>query len=135
LAGRDRAGLNGLTPEEGRRFGLLVGGAFLALTALLAWRSRSGAAAVTGTLGLALVLAGILVPGRLGPVYRGWMRLATVISRVTTPIFMGIVYFVIMWPLGWARRLFGKNPMVHEAADGSYWKTRSGEPGDMRRQF
>jgi len=132
LARRVRARL---TRSEGRRFGLVVGGAFLALTLLFVWRSHDTAAVIAAIPGTLLVLAGLLVPGHLGPAYRGWMALATAISRITTPIFMGLVFFLLMWPLGLARRLFGGNPLVHEDSDGSYWKSRSGDHGDLRRQF
>lgn len=99
------------------------------------WRSGETPALIAATLGVLLVLSGAFVPSRLGPVFRGWMAVAHAISRVTTPLFMGIVYFVIVWPLGWARRSLGSNPLVHEASDGGFWKARSGERGDMRRQF
>ena len=65
-----------LTRSEGRKFGLSVGTAFLALTALLVWRGHIPAASVTGTLGGLLLLGGLLIPGKLGPVYAAWMGLA-----------------------------------------------------------
>src|SRR5258707_6130820 len=36
-----------------------------------------------------LVIAALLVPTWLGPIERAWMGLAHLISKVTTPIFMG----------------------------------------------
>ena len=39
-------------------------------------------------------LAALVVPTHLGPVQRAWMGLAHAISKVTTPIFMGVVFFV-----------------------------------------
>jgi hypothetical protein len=47
-----------------------------------------------------LLLAGILIPTWLGPVYRGWMGFALLLSKVTTPIFMGITFFLVMAPIG-----------------------------------
>jgi hypothetical protein len=127
-----------LTPAEGRKFGLTVGGAFLALTAVLWWRGRHGAIPYFGGLGTLLVLAGLLVPTTLGPVQRAWMGLAHMISRVTTPIFMGVVYFVILTPIGLGMRLFGRRPMVHVAGARGYWFDRDGakpDPARMERQF
>ena len=117
-----------LSAGELRKFGLLVGGVFVALAALLRWRGQVVAPAIAGTLGAMLVLAGVVVPGRLGPVYRGWMQLAIVLSKVTTPIFLGLVYFVVITPMGLVRRRFGRNPLVHVAGDVGFWKPRpSGE--------
>lgn len=107
------------------------------LAALLLWRGRPVGAAVLGAIGGALVLAALLVPGRLGPVERWWMALAHLLSRVTTPLFLGIVYFGALTPVGWLRRRFGGNPLSHPARDGSRWFVRA--PGsrrsDLRRQF
>ena len=75
-----------LSRAELRRFGLVVGGAFLVLAAVLWWRGQGLAPTIAATLGTALVAGGLLVPGRLGPVYRGWMGLAVLLSKVTTPV-------------------------------------------------
>ncbi len=127
----------GLTPAEGRKFGLTVGTAFLVITGVLWWRDHPTAMTVTGALGGLLVLAGLLIPGHLGPVHNAWMKLALVISKVTTPIFMGVLYFVVLLPSGVIMRLVGKRPLVHPAGATGYWvlRTRGGEPNPMERQF
>jgi hypothetical protein len=127
-----------LTREEGRKFGLTVGAAFLALSGLLWWRGRHSAALVFMALGSVLVLAGLVVPARLGPVYRAWIGFALLLSRVTTPLFMGIVYFLILTPTGAIMRLFGKNPIRRPLSEGSFWVRRpagDGQRGRMKHQF
>jgi hypothetical protein len=124
-----------LTAPEGRKFAFPVGAAFLAFGGIAWWRGHTAAAPVLGGVGVLLLLAGALVPGRLGPVYRAWMALAHAISRVTTPIFMGIVYFIVIFPLGAAMRLLGRNPIRHRPAGGSYWFERSQRRGGMTDQF
>lgn len=125
------------TARDGRQFGTQVGIAFLLLGALLVWRDRSVPAAVVGSLGALLLLGGLLRPAALGPVYRRWMAIALLISKVTTPIFMGVVYFLVLTPTGLLMRVFGRNPIVHAASeDSGYWIRREpGQHGDMRRQF
>ena len=125
-----------LTAREGRKFGLTVGIAFLVLTALVTWRDHMTVATVTGSIGTLLILGGLLIPSHLGPVQAAWMGLAHLISKVTTPIFMGIVYFLVLAPVGMVMRLFGRNPMRHKPVEASLWKTRdSGRGHDLRRQF
>ncbi len=127
----------GLTPAEGRGFGLKVGAAFLALAGISYWRGHSIAPMVLGGLGGLLFLGGLVVPGQLGGVYRGWMGLAGLISKVTTPIFLGIVYFLVLTPLGLIRRAFGKRPIDHGLVEGGYWvrRTVTRPPQHMERQF
>ena len=126
-----------MSPAEGRKFGFTVGAAFLVLAGLLYfWRHLETAGAVTGALGALLMVAGLALPARLGPVFRAWMGLAHAISKVTTPIFMGIVFFLVMTPIGLLMRLFGKRPLMHRERDGSYWVApASGGRSDMERQF
>lgn len=127
-----------LTAAEGRRFALTVGAAFLLLGALVWWRGGSTAATVLAAVGATLGVAGVVVPGFLTPVYRGWMGLAHLISRVTTPIFLGIVYFVVITPIGLLMRVFGRNPMRRVLSADSYFVTRppgAARRGDLGRQF
>jgi hypothetical protein len=124
------------TAAEGRRFGLAVGGAFLVLAGILWWRDRELARNVTAGLGALLVLAGLVVPAHLGPVHRAWMKLALAISKVTTPIFMGIIFFVVITPAGLLARLFGHRPLVHQGASAWFVRTEAkGRRGNLERQF
>ena len=126
-----------LTAAQGRKFGFTVGIAFLVLAALLHfWRHREIAAAVGTGLGALLVLAALLAPTRLGPLERAWMGLAKLISKVTTPLFMGVVFFVVVTPIGVAMRLFGRRALVHPEHDGGFWAPpASGGRSDIERQF
>jgi len=127
----------GLTPREGRRFGLLIGAVFVALGAISHWRGHAVAPVVLWVIGGALLLGGVLFPGALGPVYRGWMGLARLLSRVTTPLFMGLIYFGLFTPVGFIRRLFGRNALVRPAG-ATFWVSRdpaAGRRSDLSRQF
>ena len=125
-----------LTAAQGRKFGLTVGGAFLVIGLLLAWRHREAARNVMLGLGAAFSLAGLLVPTMLGPVERAWMGLAHLLSKITTPIFMGVVYFVILTPIGALLALFGKTPLKMKKSTDGYWVARDrDQASDMARQF
>ena len=126
-----------LTAAQGRRFGLTVGGAFLFLAALAWWRGHPTTLTILGSLGVVLCLAGLAIPTLLGPVERAWMKLAHVISKVTTPIVMGLMYLLVLTPIGYLKRWFAGNPMVHEAKADSYWISRAAgkRAGDLTRQF
>jgi hypothetical protein len=127
-----------LTAPEGRRFGLTVGGAFVVVTLIGSYRGHTTIALATGCIGVLLVLAGLLVPTRIGPVERAWMRMALAMSRVTTPVAMAAVYFLAITPVGLVRRAMGRDSLHHIAPDGTYWKSRSARTrgvASMERQF
>ena len=124
-----------LTAAEGRKFGFTVGIAFGVLAGITWWRDHALLMPIFAGLATALIVAGAAIPDKLGPVYRGWMKLALLISKVTTPIFLGIVYFVVISPIGLLMRVFGWNPLRHSAAEGSQWLPHSKERGSMSNQF
>ncbi len=115
-----------------------MGAAFVALAGLLWWRGHGAAAPVPAALGALLVLAGLAVPARLGPAQRAWMGLATALSKVTTPIFLGIAYFGVIAPVGLLRRLAGRNSLVRPPSQPSFWIARgegARRRADMERLF
>ena len=126
-----------LTAAQGRRFGFTVGAAFAVFAGIAWWRGSQTTATVLATPGGLLLVAGLLIPTYLGPVERAWMKLAHVISKVTTPIVMGAMYLLVMTPIGFLRRAFGGNPMMHEPEGSSYWKPRPDgqRAGNLQRQF
>jgi hypothetical protein len=124
-----------LTPHEGRKFALTLAVAFGVLAVVAWWRGSPRALLVFGVIAEAFVLGGLLVPGKLGPVYRLWMGFAHALSRITTPVFMAVVYFLVITPIAVIRRVVGGNPLrSHRGATG--WVDRQQDPrGDLTRQF
>lgn len=126
--------------SQGRRFALTVAGAFAVLAAISFWRGRLIVPGVLGGMAIALLLAGLIVPSRLEPIERAWMSLGHALSKVTTPVFMAIVYFLVLTPVGLLRRLLGKNALVRVARGDSYWIARTRADREtarrrMERQF
>lgn len=101
------------------------------------WRGHHIPPLVLGTLGGILVAGGLLVPTYLGPLYRAWMRFALVLSKITTPIITALLYFGLFTPVGFIRRLIGRNSLVRSPG-ASFWITRepgAGRRSDLGRQF
>ncbi len=126
-----------LSARDGRRFGLQVGIAFVVLGAISGWRGHPISLRVLCGIGAALILSGLLIPARLGPIYRGWMGLALLISRVTSPVLSGVVYFLVLTPIALLMRLFGHRTLSAPRG-ASVWHDRDPAQGlrsDMTRQF
>jgi hypothetical protein len=124
-----------LKPGEGRRFAWTVGTAFLVLAVVVFWRGYAWASVIFTVFGGTLWLAGLALPERLGPLQAAWMKLAHAISRVTSPIVLAVVFFLVITPIGLVMRLGGRNPIRHQPVDSSFWFRRTGDASDLRRQF
>jgi len=125
-----------LTPREGRKFAFTVGAAFLVVSALSLWRGHYYPPRVLAGLGAAFLLAGLLVPGRLSGVHRGWMALGHAIGRVTSPIVIAALYFLVLTPVGVLLRVTGRNPLWHREHGGGFWLPATADGrSDLERQF
>ncbi len=90
-------------------FGLLV--PYLAGAAVPHWPTLAGA--------LAWALVGRLRPRWLRPAYRGWMAFGHAMARLTTPLILALVYFLLVTPMGGLLRLFGHDPLRRRARPGA----------------
>ena len=53
----------------------------------------------------------LLFPGSLKSVYTIWMKIGGVLGWINTRIILGLLFYVIVFPMGLIMRLFGKDPM------------------------
>ncbi len=96
-----------------REFGLTTGGIVAALFGLFfPWLLERPIPRWPWVIAGILVAWGLVAPGSLRPVYRGWMKFGLLLSKVTTPLIMGIVFFLIVTPMGLVRRLAGKDSLA-----------------------
>lgn len=53
----------------------------------------------------------LIAPMTLRRTYRGWMRFGLLLSKVTTPIIMGAIFYVLIAPVGVLMKLGKRDPM------------------------
>jgi hypothetical protein len=64
------------------------------------------------------------------------MGMSLALSKVTTPVFMSAVYFIVFTPAAVVMRLLGRNPLARSRRRATLWVTRAAGPrSDMERQF
>ncbi|NKB38893.1 MAG: sxtJ [Gammaproteobacteria bacterium] len=59
-------------------------------------------------LSVILIFWGILAPQSLEPVYKNWMRFGLLISRITTPIILGVLFYLVLTPVALIMKILGK---------------------------
>jgi len=100
-----------------RRVGIVMGGMIARLFGLLIPLLSHRRFAVWPWMLAGLFLAcALLAPGSLGLVYRVWMRIGAVVGAINGRIVLGIIYFLIVVPLGLAMRLWGADPLARKFA-------------------
>ena len=115
---RDRRGL--------RQFGLVVGSTLIALFGVVVpWTLERPMPTWPWGVGGALIVWAAVHPSSLAPIYLGWMRAAMAMSRVTTPLVLGLLFFVVMTPVALVLRLLARDSMARrfDRASESYRTT------------
>lgn len=101
-----------------REFGLTTGGIVIVLFGLiLPWLFGVDYPLWPWILGSVLGTWALIAPASLDSVYKGWMKFGLLVSKVTTPLVLGIVFYFVFSPVGWVMRLFGYDPMKRELND------------------
>jgi polyferredoxin len=124
--------------RELRRFGLLVGSILVLIGVWLTVSQGLSMLSVVIGLGTGLIVLGWLHPPALQQVYRGWMTVGHVLGWINTRIILGVIFYGLITPMGFAMRVMGKDFMRRssqpEAA--SYRVPRVARPAShVRRQF
>ncbi|SMH41043.1 SxtJ family membrane protein [Azospirillum agricola] len=122
-----------------RGFGFVFAGFFGVIGALKLWRGSSGAEWWLGG-ALAVLLLALAAPALLGPFNRLWTRFGLLLHRVTSPLIMGLMFYVGVAPIGLLMRALGKRPLklAFDSQADSYWIVRrppGPAPDSIRRQF
>ncbi|SRR5690349_3881294 len=99
------------TMRDLRQFGLLVGGVFAVIGLWpVVFRSESPRLWAT-ILGSLLIVLGAIAPQSLQQAHKGWMKVGHVLGSINTKIILGIIYYLLITPMGLVMRLMGKDPM------------------------
>ena len=132
-----------------RSFGLTVGGILAGIACIrgvqtwsfdeFAWLLDE-IGTVLLAMGSVLLILGLVFPRALSGLNRGWMKLGVLLSKVVTPLVMGLIFFTTVTPIGLIMKLFGKDPLrIKRAPEAkTYWleRTPAGpEPESMKNQF
>lgn len=98
-----------------RKFGLVTAAAIVVVFGLfLPWLFSFGLPVWPWIVAALLAAWAIFAPDTLGPFYKLWMKLALLLNKITTPIILGIIFFLVFFPAGFLMKLFRGDPMRRE---------------------
>ena len=67
------------------------------------------------------------LPRILTPLNKVWTRLSLLLHRIVSPVVLGVLFFLVITPLGLLMRLLGKDPLRlrRDANASTYWIERT----------
>lgn len=121
-----------------RKFGMTVGAILMGLALWPLVRHHGPVRLWLFACGLVLLACGLALPDLLGPLNRLWFRFGLVLAKITNPIVMGVMFFLVVVPFGWFLRARGRDllRLRREPDAASYWIERDlAVPTSLSKQF
>jgi len=122
--------------SSNRSFGLLFFIVFLAIS-LWPLKSQEDLRLWAFILALIFFVLGILNSKFLTPLNKLWMKFGIFLGSIISPFVMGVVFFMVVTPVGLIMRSLGKDLLrIKKSKSAStYWIDREKQNNTMKRQF
>jgi len=85
---------------------------------------------------LIFLVLGLLNSKILTPLNKLWFKFGILLGKIVSPLIMGIIFFLVVTPIGLIMRLFGKDVLnLKYNNNKSYWIEINGPKSKMKNQF
>ena len=72
----------------------------------------------------------------LSPLNKIWFKFGIFLGKIVSPLIMGIIFFLVVTPIGLIMRLLGKDVLnLKYDKNKSYWIEKNGPKSKMKNQF
>ncbi len=82
------------------------------------------------------LVLGLLNSKILSPLNKLWFKFGILLGKIISPLIMGVIFFLVVTPIGLIMRLFGKDVLNLKYQDKkSYWIEKTDPKSKMKNQF
>ena len=82
------------------------------------------------------LILGFLNSKILAPLNKIWFKFGILLGKIISPLIMGIIFFLVVTPIGLIIKLFGKDVLnLKYNKNHSYWIEKNGPKSKMKNQF
>ncbi len=79
---------------------------------------------------------GLINSRLLAPLNKLWFKLGILLGKIVSPIIMGIIFFLVVTPIGFIMKFLGKDLInLKYNNNKSYWIEKTGPKSKMKNQF
>ena len=122
--------------SSNRSFGLVF---FVVFLIVALWPLKNAEDIRLWSLALSIIffILGVLNSKLLTPLNKLWFKFGILLGSIVSPIVMGIVYFLVVTPIGLFMRLLGKDLLKKDKVKNvsTYWIKRDKQKSTMKKQF
>jgi len=85
---------------------------------------------------LVFLILGLINSRLLTPLNKLWFKFGILLGKIISPIIMGIIFFLVVTPIGILMRLFKKDVLnLSFNENKSYWIEKNDQKSKMKNQF
>ena len=85
---------------------------------------------------LVFLILGLINSRLLTPLNKLWFKFGILLGKIISPVIMGIIFFLVVTPIGLLMRLLKKDVLNLSFNDNkSYWIEKNGPKSKMKNQF
>ena len=85
---------------------------------------------------LIFLILGLINSRILTPLNKLWFKFGILLGKIISPIIMGIIFFLVVTPIGFIMRILGKDVLNLKFNENkSYWIEKTGPKSKMKNQF
>ena len=123
-----------IKPKDNITFGILFFIFFL-IVGLYPLKSDGVIRIWSVTLSLIFLIITIIKPNLFSYLNRLWIKFGILLGKIISPIVMGLVFFLVVTPIGIIVRILKKDVMGLKKRPSSYWINREDKVQSMKKQF
>ena len=122
--------------SSNRSFGLVFFVVFL-IVALWPLKYEEDIRSWSLALSIIFLILGVLNSKLLTPLNKLWFKFGIFLGSIVSPIIMGVVYFIVVTPIGMLMRFLGKDLLNTRKVNNTptYWIKRDKQHSTMKKQF
>ena len=85
---------------------------------------------------IVFLFLGLVNSKMLNPLNKLWFKFGIFLGKIISPLVMGVIFFLVVTPIGLIMRLLGKDVLNLKFSDHkSYWIEKTGPKSKMKNQF
>ena len=86
---------------------------------------------------LIFLILGLINSKLLTPLNKLWLKFGMILGDIIVPIVMGVVFFLVITPIGFIMRIMGKDLLKkrYDKKKETYWVKRDKPVSTMKKQF
>ena len=85
---------------------------------------------------LIFLILGLINSRILNPLNKLWFKFGILLGKIVSPIIMGIIFFLVVTPIGFIMRILGKDLLnLKFNSNKTYWIEKKDPKSSMKKQF